>query len=118
MKVKEIISILQANDKEVSLDEIVGLLDNIGIEDANEETDIEKIYVAKLSKRYGVDIKPIKAKKEPAKKPDDKVVKIEVKPEVKKEEVKAEVKKEEPKKETKASEKKAEVKDENSDNEE
>ena len=110
MKVKEIISILQANDKEVSLDEIVGLLDNIGIEDANEETDIEKIYVAKLSKRYGVDIKPIKAKKEPAKKPDDKVVKIEVKPEVKKEEVKAEVKKEEPKKETKASEKKAEVK--------
>ena len=110
MKVKEIISILQANDKEVSLDEIVGLLDNIGIEDANEETDIEKIYVAKLSKRYGVDIKPIKPKKEPAKKPDDKVVKIEVKSEVKKEEVKAEVKKEEPKKETKASEKKAEVK--------
>ena len=51
MKVKEIINILQANGKDVSLDELVGLLDNIGIEDANEETDIEKIYVAKLSKK-------------------------------------------------------------------
>ena len=89
MKVKEIVEILNINGKSVSEGELIGLLDNIGVE-AEAETDIEAGVVKKLSKKYGVDIKPIKAKKEP-------------KAEVKKE-VKAEVKKEakaEPKKEVK-----------------
>ena len=129
MKVKEIINILQANGKDVSLDELLGLLDNIGIEDANEETDIEKIYVSKLSKKFEVDIKPIKAKKVEPKKNDDKIVNIiadKPKTEVKKEETKkvetkkAEVKKEEAKKEEpkKAEAKKVEVKKEETKKEE
>ena len=95
MKVKEIINILNANDKNVQLEELVGLLDNIGIE-ADAETDVEKIYVSKLSKYYGVDIKPIKAKKE-VKKPEIRKVEIKESAPQKKEEVK-ETKKEEPKK--------------------
>ena len=95
MKVKEIINILNANDKNVQLEELVGLLDNIGIE-ADAETDVEKIYVSKLSKYYGVDIKPMKAKKE-VKKPEIRKVEIKESAPQKKEEVK-ETKKEEPKK--------------------
>ena len=63
MKVKEIVEILNTNGKAVSSDELIGLLDNIGVE-ANNETDIEAGVVKKLSKKYGVDIKPVKVKKE------------------------------------------------------
>ena len=88
MKVKEIIDILNFNGKKVSSDELIGLLDNIGVE-ADNETDIEAGVVKKLSKKYGVDIKPVKVKKEA------------VKPIVKKEEPKQQVK--EVKQEVKAS---------------
>ena len=126
MKVKEIVEILIANDKNVTLDTILSQLDNIGIEDASEDTEIEKVYCQKLAKYYGVDLKPVKPKKAPKK---EEPVKVEVKVEEKKEEpkkveiksetkkvepkkaeVKAEVKKPEPKKEEKAAEKKVEVK--------
>jgi len=91
MKVKEIVEILNANGKAVGSDELIGLLDNIGVE-ANIETDIEVGVVKKLSKKYGVDIKPVKVKKEvkkeEAKKPET-VKKAETKkPEVKKQEAK------------------------------
>ena len=95
MKVKEIVEILNINGKSVSEGELIGLLDNIGVE-AEAETDIEAGVVKKLSKKYGVDIKPIKAKKEP-KAEVKKEVKAEVKKEAKaepKKEVKQEVKKE------------------------
>ena len=95
MKVKEIIEVLKANSKTVTSSEIIGLLDNIGVE-ATEDTDIETGILKKLSKKYGVDIKPIKVKKDAAPK---KEVSKEAAP--KKEEVKKEVvKKEETKKET------------------
>ena len=95
MKVKEIVEILNINGKSVSEGELIGLLDNIGVE-AEAETDIEAGVVKKLSKKYGVDIKPVKAKKEP-KAEVKKEVKAEVKKEAKaepKKEVKQEVKKE------------------------
>ena len=85
MKVKEIIEVLKANSKTVTSSEIIGLLDNIGVE-ATEDTDIETGILKKLSKKYGVDIKPIKVKKEVAPK---KEVSKEAAP--KKEEVKKEV---------------------------
>ena len=121
MKVKEIIEVLNANSKSVSSNEIIGLLDNIGVE-ANEDTDIEAGILKKLSKKYGVDIKPIKVKKETSKKAEPKKEEVK-KVEAKKEEVKKveskkteskkeEVKKVEPKKEEvkKAESKKAESK--------
>ena len=95
MKVKEIVEILNINGKSVSEGELIGLLDNIGVE-AEAETDIEAGVVKKLSKKYGVDIKPVKAKKEP-KAEVKKEFKAEVKKEAKaepKKEVKQEVKKE------------------------
>lgn len=109
MKVKEIIDILNFNGKKVSSDELIGLLDNIGVE-ADDETDIEAGVVKKLSKKYGVDIKPMKVKKEAVKpivkKEEPKQQVKEVKQEVKasKEVEKEPVKKEEPKQKEKAKE--------------
>ena len=111
MKVKEIIEVLNANSKSVSSNEIIGLLDNIGVE-ANEDTDIEAGILKKLSKKYGVDIKPIKVKKETSKKAEPKKEEVK-KVEAKKEEVKkVESKKTESKKEEvkKVEAKKEEVK--------
>ena len=64
MKVKEILEILHSNSKKVSEKEILGLLDNIGIEDATLETDIDVNVTKKLSKKYNVEFKVVKAKKE------------------------------------------------------
>jgi len=63
MKVKEILEILSALGKPVTDKELLGNLENVGIV-ANLETDIEPIVIKKLSKKYGVDIKPIRVKKE------------------------------------------------------
>ena len=82
MKVKEILEILHSNSKKVSENEIIGLLDNIGIEDATLETDVDVNVTKKLSKRYGVEFKTVKPKKEA--KPQ--VVKVTIKDEPKKEE--------------------------------
>ena len=116
MKVKEILEILHSNSKKVSEKEIFGLLDNIGIEDATLETDIDVNVTKKLSKRYGVEFKPVKAKKESkaqAPKTEVKVVKKEEKPvEVKKEETSKQVKPVEVKKEEVKQQPKEEVKKE------
>ena len=58
MKVKEIIEIL-----EVSAEKLISQLDNVGIEDADLETEVPNDIIKKLSKLYKKDIKPIKAKK-------------------------------------------------------
>ena len=118
MKVKDIVEVLNLNGKAVKENELVGLLNNIGVVVQNSDTDIDANVVKKLSKKYGVDIKPIKAKKEkPAPKqevvveqvkkeePQKKEAKETKKAEVKKEEVKKEVKPEPQKKETKKPEK-------------
>jgi len=63
MKVKEIIEILNASGVNESIERLVEKLDNIGIENATEETDVPAEIVKKFSKSYKVDIKPIKAKK-------------------------------------------------------
>ena len=132
MRVKEIIEILNANNVKVSGDDIIKLLDNIGIEDADMETDVDKNVCKKLEGKYKVALKPIKAKKaepkvevkkeekDPTK--EEKAVsnkekdttKVEVKKEEKKVEpkkveAKPEVKKQEPKKVEKKEEKKQEV---------
>ena len=41
-EVKEIIEILNENNKNVTSDDLIKLLDNIGLEDATEETEIDK----------------------------------------------------------------------------
>ena len=58
MKVKDILEILKIPQEKLLKD-----LSNIDIE-ADLETDIPSDVVKKLSKRYGVELKPIKAKKE------------------------------------------------------
>ena len=58
MKVKEVIEILG-----VTADKLISQLDNVGIEDADLETEIPNEVIKKLSKLYKTDIKPIKAKK-------------------------------------------------------
>ena len=109
MKVKEILEILHSNAKKVSEDEIFRLLDNIGIEDATLETEVDTNITKKFSKRYGVEFKVVKAKKET--KPKTEVKREEVKKEEpKKEEVKEEVKKETKKVESKQSSTKVENK--------
>ena len=109
MKVKEILEILHSNAKKVSEDEIFRLLDNIGIEDATLETEVDTNVTKKFSKRYGIEFKVVKAKKET--KPKTEVKKEEVKKEEpKKEEVKEEVKKETKKVESKQSSTKVENK--------
>lgn len=103
MKVKEILEQLQVVN--VQKDDLLNMLENVGIE-ADLETEISPDVIKKLSKRYKVDIKPVKAKKpQAAKKPEVKVE--EKKPEVKKPEVKKPEVKLEPKK---VEEKKLEVK--------
>ncbi len=128
MKVKEILEILIENNVKCTEDSLLSLLDNIGYENATAETDVDSDVMKKLSKKYGIDIKPKKIKKEPkvetkkepkveTKKPAQKAEpkkaearKAEVKEEVKKES-KADAKKEEPKKaETKKTPVKAEEK--------
>ena len=129
MRVKEIIEILNANNVNVTGDDIIKLLDNIGIEDADMETDVDKNVCKKLEGKYKVALKPIKIKKVEPKvevKKEEKVAepkvevkkeepkKVEKKPEgkkveAKKEEKKPEVKKQEPKVEVKKEEKKQEV---------
>ncbi len=93
MRVKEIIEILNASNVKVTGDEIIKLLDNIGIEDADMETDVDKNVMKKLEGKYKVALKPIKVKKvEPAK--------VEAKNSNKTEVVKDEPKKEEKKEAT------------------
>ena len=111
MKVIDILEFLKENGVECSIQDLCDILDNIGYDDANENTFVDTNDVKKLSKKYGVDIKPKKPKKkvkkettksEPKKETKPKA---EVKPQVKKEtkpevkpEVKPEAKKEENKK--------------------
>jgi len=99
MKVKEILEILIENNVKCTEDSLLSLLDNIGYENATAETDVDSDVMKKLSKKYGIDIKPKKIKKEPkveAKKPAQKAEPKKV--ETKKADVKAEPKKEETKK--------------------
>ena len=117
MKVKQIIEIL--NEKHIACDNLLDLLDNVGVE-ADLETEIEADILKKLGKFYKTDIKVTKPKKEPKPEPapvqvpeakvepkaEAKPAKEEVKPEAKveakveakpvKEEAKAEVKEEKP----------------------
>lgn len=65
MKVKEIIEILNENNVSVDAQDLLDLLDNIGYEGANIESDVDMNDVKKLSKRYKVEIKPKKVKKAP-----------------------------------------------------
>ena len=78
MKVKEIIEILKENNVNVDAQDLLDLLDNIGYEGANIESDVDMNDVKKLSKRYKVEIKPKKVKKapkEPAEKKEKPVAK-------------------------------------------
>ena len=117
MKVKQIIEIL--NEKHIACDNLLDLLDNVGVE-ADLETEIEADILKKLGKFYKTDIKVTKPKKEPKPEPapvpvpeakdeqktEAKPAKEEVKPEAKveakveekpvKEEAKAEAKQEKP----------------------
>ena len=117
MKVKQIIEIL--NEKHIACDNLLDLLDNVGVE-ADLETEIEADILKKLGKFYKTDIKVTKPKKEPKPEPapvpvpeakdeqktEAKPAKEEVKPEAKvepkveakpvKEEAKAEAKEEKP----------------------
>ena len=56
MKVKEILEILLENNVSCTEDSLLSLLDNIGYENANLETEVDKNDIKKLSKRYGIDI--------------------------------------------------------------
>ena len=108
MKVKEILEILLENNVSCTEEDLLSLLDNIGYEGANIDTEIDKNDIKKLSKRYGVDIKPKKAGKKAEPKPENKKVeKVEEKP-TKKQEAKKSTKAE-----TKTDGKKAEQKAEN-----
>lgn len=69
MKVKEIIEILNENNVSVDAQDLLDLLDNIGYEGANIESDVDMNDVKKLSKRYKVEIKPKKVKKAPKETP-------------------------------------------------
>ena len=100
MKVKQIIEIL--NEKHIACDNLLDLLDNVGVE-ADLETEIEADILKKLGKFYKTEIKVSKPKKETKPAPEPVVApapevkeepKVEVKPEPKKE-VKEEPKKEE-----------------------
>ena len=67
MKVKDILEILTIPQEKLFKD-----LSNVDIE-ADLETDVPNDVVKKLSKKYGVNLKPVKAKKEP-------VVKVKITP--------------------------------------
>ena len=110
MKVKQIIEIL--NEKKIACNNLLDILDNVGIE-ADLETEIEPDVLKKLGKFYKTEIKVAKPKKEPVKVEAPK--KEEPAPAPVKEEPKAEVKeevKEAPKKEEAKPEVKKEVKKE------
>lgn len=62
MKVKEIVAKLVELGKDIELDDLIDLLDNIGIEDATEDTDIDDKIVKNLSAKFKVDIKGSKTK--------------------------------------------------------
>ena len=105
MKLKEILDFLNENKKNVTLNDLLEALDNIGYEGADENTDINKDLLKKFSKFFGIEIKPAKPVK-PTKQVQQKPVKEETKEEktvvaeevVKaKPEVMVEKKKEEPK---------------------
>ena len=74
MKVKEILEILLENNVSCTEEDLLSLLDNIGYEGADIDTEIDKNDIKKLSKRYGVDIKPKKAVKKAEPKPENKKV--------------------------------------------
>lgn len=59
MKVKEILQVL-----DIAADALLQDLENVGIP-ADLETEIDPVTIKKLSKKYGVDIKPTKVKKAP-----------------------------------------------------
>ena len=114
MKVKEIIEILKVEPAK-----LITQLENVGIE-ADLETEIPQNVIKKLSKSYGVEIKPVKAKKSTGTTEDITKGKKEEKPveakketenkelkQTKKEEVKKEqpVNKQQPKKEEKVQKK-------------
>lgn len=69
MKVSEIVEILNENGIKADIDKIIdqldniGALDEIGVENASGETEVEPDIVKKFSKLYKIDLKPIKAKK-------------------------------------------------------
>ena len=69
MKISQIVEILKENGKNVEIDEIIDMLDNIGeldeigAENASGEFDVDEAIVKKLSKFYKIDIKPKKDKK-------------------------------------------------------
>ena len=69
MKVKEILEILLENNVSCTEEDLLSLLDNIGYEGANIESDVDMNDVKKLSKRYKVEIKPKKVKKAPKETP-------------------------------------------------
>ncbi len=88
MKVIDILEIAKEQNYEIKEETLYELLDNIGYEEVNLETDVDQNDVKKLSKRFGIELKAKKVKK------------VSTKPEVKKEEAKKpEIKKEEAKKE-------------------
>ena len=115
MKVKEVLDILHSNNKDVTEKELIIRLENIDVEDATLETDLSDDVLKKLSKKYEVDFKKPKEKKEPkvvkAKEPEkvEPAPKKEEKKEIKKEETKPEAKEEPKKVETKKEEKAPEV---------
>ena len=58
MKLKEILDFLNENKKNVTLNDLLEALDNIGYEGADENTDINKDLLKKFSKFFGIEIKP------------------------------------------------------------
>jgi len=64
MKVKDIVAKLVEAKLNVDVDELIDKLDNVGIEDADENTDVDEAIIKKLSKLYKVDIKGVKSKKD------------------------------------------------------
>ncbi len=115
MIVREVLDILHSNDIEITEKEFLFRLENLDVEDATMDTDLNEVVLKKLTKKYGVDFKKKKAPKAPAKveepkKEEPKEVKVEKKEEPKKVETpkapeKVEEKKvEEPKKEEKKEE--------------
>ena len=107
MKIKQIKEILE--QKNINCDDLLELLDNVGIEDADDETDIPKNLLAKLGKHYNTEIKVAKVAK-PSPKHEEVKQEEEVKPieETKPQEdvVVEEVKVEEPVEEVKVQEEK------------
>ena len=78
MKVKEILEVLQVSQPTVTEESLLTDLENVG-KKTDLEAEIDPNTIKKLSKKYGVDIKPIKAKK-PAKEPVTETKKEEKKP--------------------------------------